>query len=285
MGPPGARRPHHQVRRTWEPPRTRRRPSSSTAPPSRPGSGFASAARRKVRSTSRPRGFAARSEVLGPRSSPSSTGVGNDSASATTPDAPRCSSITRRTRAASGAPWLPAGTERRSARSGNGRPRSDHHARARAGRSRWRAGRSVANLDLARVRGALAHGPGRGSSNPRIHGSRPRRSTAQGARVARPPDAREGEPHARRARALEVLGPKPGQRVVRAALEGAAHVLRLDQDLSPFYLRAAEDPDLAWATRGAGRMLRSPTVFEDVVKTVCTTNCAWSRRSGWWTRS
>jgi N-glycosylase/DNA lyase len=36
------------------------------------------------------------------------------------------------------------------------------------------------------------------------------------------------------------------------------------------------DDQLAWVTRGAGRMLRSPTVFEDVVKTVCTTNCAWS---------
>ena len=33
---------------------------------------------------------------------------------------------------------------------------------------------------------------------------------------------------------------------------------------------------LAWAAAGAGRMLRSPTVFEDVVKTICTTNCAWS---------
>jgi 3-methyladenine DNA glycosylase/8-oxoguanine DNA glycosylase len=70
--------------------------------------------------------------------------------------------------------------------------------------------------------------------------------------------------------------PRPGPKVVRAALEAAAHVLRLDQDLSPFYLRAGDDPDLAWAARGAGRMLRSPTVFEDVVKTVCTTNCAWS---------
>jgi 3-methyladenine DNA glycosylase/8-oxoguanine DNA glycosylase len=29
-------------------------------------------------------------------------------------------------------------------------------------------------------------------------------------------------------------------------------------------------------TTGAGRMLRSPTVFEDVVKTICTTNCTWS---------
>ena len=28
--------------------------------------------------------------------------------------------------------------------------------------------------------------------------------------------------------------------------------------------------------RRRGRMFRSPTVFEDVVKTICTTNCAWS---------
>ncbi len=53
-------------------------------------------------------------------------------------------------------------------------------------------------------------------------------------------------------------------------------MLALDQDLSPFYEQAAADPALAWATAGAGRMLRSPTVFEDVVKTICTTNCAWS---------
>jgi 3-methyladenine DNA glycosylase/8-oxoguanine DNA glycosylase len=82
----------------------------------------------------------------------------------------------------------------------------------------------------------------------------------------------EGGPeHAR----FDVLGPKPGPGVLRAARDAAAHVLRLDQDLSPFYLQAREDPDLAWAVAGAGRMLRSPTVFEDVVKTICTTNCAW----------
>jgi 3-methyladenine DNA glycosylase/8-oxoguanine DNA glycosylase len=106
----------------------------------------------------------------------------------------------------------------------------------------------------------------------RVPGGRPRR-----VRVSRAPDSRDrrGRTPGGRAR-LEVLGPKPGPKVVRAALDGAAHVLRLDQDLSPFYLLAVEDPDLAWAARGAGRMLRSPTVFEDVVKTVCTTNCAWS---------
>jgi N-glycosylase/DNA lyase len=54
------------------------------------------------------------------------------------------------------------------------------------------------------------------------------------------------------------------------------HMLRLDEDLSAFYLLAADDPALAWAVAGAGRMMRSPTVFEDLVKTICTTNCAWS---------
>ena len=54
------------------------------------------------------------------------------------------------------------------------------------------------------------------------------------------------------------------------------HMLRLDEDLSVFYERAAEDPELAWVASGAGRMLRSPTVFEDVVKTICTTNCTWA---------
>jgi 3-methyladenine DNA glycosylase/8-oxoguanine DNA glycosylase len=58
--------------------------------------------------------------------------------------------------------------------------------------------------------------------------------------------------------------------------DAAAHVLRLDEDLSPFYAAAASDPDLAWAVTGAGRMIRSPTVFEEVVKTICTTNCTWS---------
>jgi N-glycosylase/DNA lyase len=53
-------------------------------------------------------------------------------------------------------------------------------------------------------------------------------------------------------------------------------LLRLDDDLSRFYELAAGDLDLSWVTAGAGRMLRSPTVFEDVVKTICTTNCSWS---------
>ena len=62
----------------------------------------------------------------------------------------------------------------------------------------------------------------------------------------------------------------------RKLAETAGHMLRLDADLSGFYAVARDDPDLSWAGEGAGRMLRSPTVFEDVVKTICTTNCTWS---------
>jgi N-glycosylase/DNA lyase len=63
---------------------------------------------------------------------------------------------------------------------------------------------------------------------------------------------------------------------VQAALVAQLrHMLRLDEDLSPFYRVVAADPALGWVAAGAGRLLRSPTVFEDLVKTICTTNCAW----------
>ncbi len=75
---------------------------------------------------------------------------------------------------------------------------------------------------------------------------------------------------------VTVAGRTPGARQAATVIAGAAHVLRLDEDLSPFYRAAADDPDLAWAAGGAGRLIRSPTVYEEVVKTICTTNCAWS---------
>lgn len=60
-------------------------------------------------------------------------------------------------------------------------------------------------------------------------------------------------------------------------IRDARHVLQLDADFSAFYALVANEPDFAWiATRKAGRMLRSPTVFEDLVKSVCTTNCSWA---------
>jgi 3-methyladenine DNA glycosylase/8-oxoguanine DNA glycosylase len=60
-------------------------------------------------------------------------------------------------------------------------------------------------------------------------------------------------------------------------IRDARHILRLDDDLQPFYLATANDPEFAWiGIQGAGRMLRSPTVFEDLVKMLCTTNCSWA---------
>jgi N-glycosylase/DNA lyase len=59
-------------------------------------------------------------------------------------------------------------------------------------------------------------------------------------------------------------------------LEPVAHMFRLDEDLSRFYTLVAEDQELSWCATGAGRMLRAPSVFEDVVKTILTTNTAWS---------
>ena len=58
--------------------------------------------------------------------------------------------------------------------------------------------------------------------------------------------------------------------------QSVAHMFRLDEDLSGFYALVREDGELSWCALGAGRMLRAPTVFEDVVKTICTTNTAWS---------
>jgi N-glycosylase/DNA lyase len=91
------------------------------------------------------------------------------------------------------------------------------------------------------------------------------------------------------ARTVAIEAGDPGRAVVRVVgsraptgrngarlLDAVRHVLRMDEDLSAFYVRIADDPALSWAAAGAGRMIRSQTVFEDVVKTVCTTNCTWS---------
>ena len=54
--------------------------------------------------------------------------------------------------------------------------------------------------------------------------------------------------------------------VVPKLTQTVAHMFRLDEDLSAFYELVRED-ELAWCALGAARMLRAPTVFEDVVKT------------------
>lgn len=69
------------------------------------------------------------------------------------------------------------------------------------------------------------------------------------------------------------LGKKASERIVR----DVRHMFRLDDDLEGFYRTTAAEPEFSWiAKEGAGRLLRSPTIFEDLVKMICTTNCSWS---------
>jgi N-glycosylase/DNA lyase len=75
---------------------------------------------------------------------------------------------------------------------------------------------------------------------------------------------------------VELQAGRAGRAQVDALSGAIRHIFRLDEDLSPFYELIRRDDELDWCAVGAGRMLRGPTVFEDVVKTICTTNTAWS---------
>lgn len=56
-----------------------------------------------------------------------------------------------------------------------------------------------------------------------------------------------------------------------------SHIFRFDENLSEFYKLIKSEKQLAWVLQQkAGRLLRSTTVFEDLVKTICTTNCNWA---------
>jgi len=58
--------------------------------------------------------------------------------------------------------------------------------------------------------------------------------------------------------------------------EKVSWMFGLDQDFSSFYKAARKEPKLRIAKKLArGRVLRSPTFFEDVVKTILTTNTLW----------
>ena len=68
-----------------------------------------------------------------------------------------------------------------------------------------------------------------------------------------------------------------GKRAAEKIVRDVRHMLRLDDDMSVFYETVSQQPDFGWiAQQGAGRLLRSPTVFEDLVKMICTTNCSWA---------
>src|SRR5690606_41533024 len=69
--------------------------------------------------------------------------------------------------------------------------------------------------------------------------------------------------------------PLPAQ--IERARRAVGSMLRLDQDLRAFWALCARDVRLRWAAaRGAGRLLRGASVFEDLLKLLFTTNCSWA---------
>jgi N-glycosylase/DNA lyase len=76
---------------------------------------------------------------------------------------------------------------------------------------------------------------------------------------------------------LQASGRLPATELRRVA----ARVFSLDLDLTGFDASLSGEPALRQALqRGAGRMLRAPTVFEDAVKMLFTTNCSWEATRG-----
>ena len=80
------------------------------------------------------------------------------------------------------------------------------------------------------------------------------------------------------ARAIKIKAARRlSQKNVARVVRDVRHMFRLDDDVASFYELVSGDSEFAWIpAQGAGRLLRSPTVFEDLVKMICTTNCSWA---------
>lgn len=80
---------------------------------------------------------------------------------------------------------------------------------------------------------------------------------------------------------VEGLPRSPSARQRREIAEVVRRVFNLDLDLAPFYQRLRNEPGYGWVERaGAGRLLRSPTVWEDLAKVLMTTNTTWGGTKG-----
>ena len=76
---------------------------------------------------------------------------------------------------------------------------------------------------------------------------------------------------------IEIRGGKTNRQAEEKILRDVRHILRLDDNLGDFYKYTKTEKKLDWiGKQNAGRLLRSPTVYEDLVKTICTTNCSWA---------
>jgi 3-methyladenine DNA glycosylase/8-oxoguanine DNA glycosylase len=67
-----------------------------------------------------------------------------------------------------------------------------------------------------------------------------------------------------------------GKREKEELVRRVGHMFRVDEDFSVFY-RVCRKRGGRWKklSRGLGRLLRSPSLFEDMVKVICTTNIQW----------
>ena len=92
-------------------------------------------------------------------------------------------------------------------------------------------------------------------------------------RLRAAPDFADG----RRAVDMDVC-PTPTAADGRDLAARARRMLRLDEDLTDFHARCRRSRTLRpVAELGAGRLLRSPDLWEDAVKGICTTNVTWER--------
>ena len=72
--------------------------------------------------------------------------------------------------------------------------------------------------------------------------------------------------------------PAPSAADAQELAARARRMLRLDEDLTDFHARCRRSRALRpVAAIGAGRLLRSPDLWEDVMKGICTTNVTWER--------
>ncbi|MFH2006544.1 MAG: hypothetical protein ABI333_08170 [bacterium] len=98
-------------------------------------------------------------------------------------------------------------------------------------------------------------------------------------------EIRQPRPGPGRTLRLRWLGRGTGKGTARAAAELEAEgralarrVLSLDWDLREFHALCERHEPLAWVPRsGAGRVLRGPSVFSDVVSSICGTNTTWTQ--------
>ncbi len=76
---------------------------------------------------------------------------------------------------------------------------------------------------------------------------------------------------------IEVLTDEISDETAETILRNVRHIFRFYDNLFEFYKLVKTEKPLAWvAKQKAGRLLRSTTVFEDLVKSICTTNCSWA---------